>query len=370
MSLPDSSPYADNFVSQDQIDTLLKGRGDYAFPDGEDPLGDIADFINTDEIDRLLSDDEPEGVPKSNREDEMTDELLPEDDGLEDEDLSMISMDDIQRVLSEDDPEAPEEASLDELSLDEIAGEPQGEPAESEEDLISQDDIDRLLKNSGVDAEEPAKEEEDGFQISDEEIETILTDTLEDPPRTRADETVVPDSEVPAEAMDEAPSEEPSGGKKKRVLIAAGVVLFFLLGGGAGWFFLKGGDDPSVPVDQLVDSMGLEQTAVPADAGATGEPQVVSRLENFLIPAADGNDYAFVATHVVLTIRGVKRDPLAGYETFYRKRIYDELAARLATVSGEKPVERELRELVRKTAGALLTEGVIDKVVLEDYRLM
>jgi len=333
-------------------------------------LGDIADFINTDEIDRLLSDDEPEGTPKSTREDEMTDELLPEDDGLEDEDLSMISMDDIQRVLSENDPESPEEAPLDELSLDEIAGEPQGDAADGEEDLISQDDINRLLKNSGVDAEEPAKEEGDGFQISDEEIETILTDTLEDPPRIRTEEKAEPSSDAPVEGAGEAPSTEMSGGKKKRVLIAAGVVLFFLLGGGAGWFFIKGGDEQSVPVAQVGDSVGVEETSALEDSGALGEPQVVSRLENFLIPAADGNDYAFVATHVVLTIRGVKRDPLAGYETFYRKRIYDELAARLATVSGEKPVERELRELVRKTAGALLAEGVIDQVVLEDYRLM
>ncbi|VFQ42627.1 hypothetical protein [Desulfoluna butyratoxydans] len=368
MSRP-NSPYADNFVSQEQLDTLLKGQGEFAFPDGNDSLGDISDFIDTDEIDRLLSDDEPEATPESSREDEMTDELLPEDDGTDDEDLSMISMDDIQRVLSEADPGADPEGPSDELSLDDVSPADTGEAEGTDEDLISQDDIDRLLKNSGVDAEEPAPSGEEGFQISDEEIETILTDTLEDPPQTRSDEIDAPPSGEPAEATDPEPARESSGGKKKRVLMAAGVGLFFILGGVAGWIFLKG-DDPAVPVAQVSESAGVEEAEALLDSGEPGEPQVVSRLENFLIPAADGNDYAFVATHVVLTIRGVKKDPLAGYETFYRKRIYDELAARLASVSREKPVERELRELVRKTAGALLTEGVIDRVVLEGYRLM
>jgi len=371
MSLPKISPYVDNFVSQDQIDTLLKGKGEYAFPDGEDPLGDIADFINTDEIDSLLSDDEPEDAPKSNREDEMTDELLPEDDGVEDEELSMISMDDIQRVLSEDGPGASKEASTDALSLEEIPGGSVGEAAEVEDDLISQDDIDRLLKNSGVDAEESFREEDEGFQISQEEIETILTDTLEDPPEIRAEEKSESSGDAPAEKAKEAEFPlETTRSKKKLILMAAGVALFFIFGGGVGWFLLMDGDEPPLSVEEMADSGGPGKTTALPVQGTPGEPQVVSRLDNFLIPAADGNDYAFVSTHVVITIRGVKKDPLAGYETFYRKRIYDELAAKLASVSGEKPVERELRELVRKTTGVLLTEGVIDEVVLEGYRLM
>ncbi|BCS99287.1 hypothetical protein DSLASN_49190 [Desulfoluna limicola] len=375
MSLPQQSKYDHNFVSQDQIDSLLKGSDEFAFPDGKDPLGDIADFINTDEIDRLLGDDDPDDAPDPYSEDEMTEEPLPEDDGFEDEELSMISMDDIQRVLSEGDPEAPEEAPLDDLNLnleeiEDIAGE---DSSEGESDLISQDDIDRLLKSSGVQSDDVTAEVDEGFQISREEIDTILTDTTEDSPEARDEEILRKDS--PAEAKEqsqeageeELPPEVPRS-KKKLFLIAAGFLLLFICGGGAGWFYLMRGVD-DLPSGETIPGIEEGVGGTPAP-GVPGEPQVVSRLDHFLIPAPQGSDYAFVSMSVVLTIRGVKKDPLKGYETFCRKRIYDEMAAKLSTLSGEKPVERELRELVRKTAGAILTEGVIDEVVLEGYRLM
>jgi len=379
MSLPQQSKYDHNFVSQDEIDSLLKGSDEFAFPDGDDPLGDIADFINTDEIDRLLGDDEPDDAPDPYSEDEMTEEPLPEDEGNEDEELSMISMDDIQRVLSEDDRKEPEEAPLEDLNLnlEEIEDAGGEESSEGESDLISQDDIDRLLKSSGVQSDDAPAEVDEGFQISREEIDTILTDSTEESSEKREEEILRKESsaagaaeaqgqaQVPGE--DDLPLETPRS-KKKLILIAVGFLLLFVCGGGAGWFFLMGGGD-DVPSGEAVPGAAEELGGV-LETGVPSEPQVVSRLDNFLIPAPQGNDYAFVSMNVVLTIRGVKKDPLKGYETFCRKRIYDEMAAKLATLSGEKPVERELRELVRKTTGAILTEGVIDEVVLEDYRLM
>ena len=361
MSPSESSPYTDNFVSQEQIDTLLEGSNDYAFPDGVDPLGDIADFINTDDIDRLLGEDpEEDDFNGAAMEGEMSDEPFSED-----EDLSMISMDDVQRVLSEGDDYDP---PLEEETLDlEGALEPSEEAGNGDGDLISQDDINRLLKNSGVDAQDTGQEEiAEGFQISPEELDILVTDPPEKAPELRND--VVPDQEPP-EVVEEALELEAPPGKKKRIVMAALFLSLAVVAGGCGWFFLAGsgaGDSPTVTSSPSVsgdDGMGN----IPVEAG---EPEVVSRLENFLIPAADGNSYAFVSTHIAITIRGVKKDPIKGYEPFYRKRIYDALAAKLGKISGEKPVEHELREQVRKTAGALLTEGVIDKVVLESYRLL
>ncbi len=115
---------------------------------------------------------------------------------------------------------------------------------------------------------------------------------------------------------------------------------------------------------------GVVEAGFEANALGPGESQVVSRLENFLIPTAQGSDYAFVSMHVVITIRGVKSDPIKGYESFYRKRIYDDMKAKFGTLSSETPVKKELRDLVRKTVGALLAEGVIQGVALENYRLM
>lgn len=375
MSPPDPSPYADNFVTQEQIDNLLRGSGEYAFPDdGEDPLGDIADFIDTDEIDRLLSDDDPGGTPDPQRENEMTEGLLSDDALLEDEELSMISVDDIQRVLSESDPKEADDAQLDELPLGEVAAVSVEETGEAEGDLISQEDIDRLLKNSGVAGDEGAEAVEEGFQISREEIDTILTDTREDVTDSRADEEHASLPVAPpaaAKETDETPSPERPRRKKKLFVVVAGLLLLFAVGGAAAWFLLLDqGDVPLVTGGEVAGSEADDAGAGSVSLGAPGEPEVVSRLDNFLIPAAEGNEYAFVSMHVVFTIRGVQQDPLAGYETFYRKRIYDALSEKLGSVSGEKPVERDLRELVRKTAGALLSEGVIDRVVLEDYRLM
>lgn len=342
-------------------------------------MGDIADFINTDEIDRLLGDDDTDDAPDLYSEDEMTEEPLPEDEGFEDEELSMISMDDIQRVLSEDDRDVPEEAPLEELdlNLEEIEDVAVEEASEGESDLISQDDIDRLLQSSGVQPDDAPPEADEGFQISRDEIDTILTDSTEASPETREEEILRKDPAAAGEAQtqehaqasgeDDLPLETPRS-KKKLILMAAGFLLLFICGGGAGWFFLMGGGD-DVPSGETIPGV-TEELGGAFETGVPSEPQVVSRLENFLIPAPLGNDYAFVSTNVVLTIRGVKKDPLKGYESFYRKRIYDEMAAKLAILSGEKPVERELRELVRKTAGAILTEGVIDEVVLEGYRLM
>ncbi|WP_300668913.1 hypothetical protein [Desulfoluna sp.] len=369
MPPPSSSPYVDNFVSQDQINTLLRDTDEYVFPDGEDPLGDIADFINIDEIDLLLGDDDDEDEdddPEPHREDEMSEEQLPEIESPEDEELSMISMDDIQRVLSED---TPEDSPLEALSLEEIVDSPEEGATEGDGELISQEDIDRLLKNSGVEADEAPGEFEDAFQISREEIDTILTDTREDASATWEQENQTDPSSVPlAETDDEDLPPQKKRSKKKWLLVVVGFLLLFSAGGVAGWVYLMAGDEQALSTSDFADSgeaMGEGQTPV-----TTGEPQVVSRLENFLIPAAVGNDYAFISLNVVLTIRGVAKDPLAGYETFFRKRIYDELLAKLASISGEKPVERDLRKLVRKTAGGLLTEGVIDHVTFEAYQLM
>jgi flagellar basal body-associated protein FliL len=330
-------------------------------------LGDISDFINTDEIDRLLGDDNSDFY----REDEMSNEPLPDDAGFEDEDLSMISMDDIQRVLSEDSRDEPDEALLDDLNLEEIVSALEDDASGGEGDLISQDDIDRLLRSSGVQADEVPEGIGEGFQISREEMETILTDTAEDFPETRDEEIVRGIPSVPKEEDEDLPLEKPRS-RKKLFIMAAVFLLLMMCAGAAGWYFLLRGGDDAPPVAGLpgagsVSGEGSEGTLAP---GVPGEPQVVSRLENFLISAPEGNDYAFVSMTIVLTIRGVKNDPLKGYETFYRKRIYDEMTAKLALMKGEKPVQRELRDRVRKTGGAILTEGVIDEVALENYRLM
>lgn len=366
MPPPKKKKYDQNFVSQDQINSLLKGSGAYGVPDGEDdPLGDIADFINTDEIDRLLGDDDPEDETEPPRENAMSDEPLPDDDGSDDDELSLISMDDIQRVLSEDAPgDAEATLELDELPLEEIMEVTEGDASDGEGDLISQDDIDRLLKNSGVQVDEFSAQAEAGFGISREEMDTILIDTREEASESEDALSIFNAVPGPTDDDDDILPEKPRS-KKKWILIAAGFLLLFICGGGAGWYFLLRGGETAGHLPLSGGKAGGSPNAL-----APGEPQVVSRLDNFLIPAAEGNDYAFVSMDLVITIRGVKTDPIKGYETFYRKRLFDELAAKLAGVKGEKPVEHDLKELVRKTAGALLTEGVIGEVALDKYRLM
>ena len=368
MSPSESSPDTTNFVSQEQIDTLLKGSSEYAFSEGEDPLGDIADFINTDDIDRLLGDDpEEDDFKGAAMEDEMSDEPFSED-----EDLSMISMDDVQRVLSEDDYAPPSDEENFDLGEVSEPSEDASDIGDGDEDgdLISQDDINRLLKNSGVDAldsDSDSDEIAEGFQISPEELDILVTDPSEKAPEIRSDEAPTQD---PQEVEEEALAPEKPSGKKKRIVMAALFLTLSVVAGGTGWFFLMGsGDGNRSSVSPSPSSVAGEEGQGTVSVGV-GEPEVVSRLENFLIPAADGNTYAFISTHIAITIRGVKNNPMKGYEPFYRKHIYDALAAKLGTLSGEKPVAHELRELVRKTAGALLSEGVIDKVVLENYRLL
>ncbi len=258
MSSSESNKYDANFVSQEQIDTLLKGSEAYVFFDGEDPLGDISDFINTDEIDRLLGDDdseeeeEEEAFTAFHREDEMGDGSLQDEDGFEDEDLSMISMDDIQRVLSEDEGQGAEDTSAEDLdlNLDAIM-----ETPDDDGDLISQDDIDRLLRGSLVDDDEALDSMDEGFQLSPEEMETLLTETLEEAPEsedeTMGDEAMV-EGALPSD-LPEGSTDEPKGPpSKKRRLVCALALLVLLLGGGGWLVFLygwrRGGPFRGVPI--------------------------------------------------------------------------------------------------------------------------
>ncbi|MCG8473545.1 MAG: hypothetical protein MI742_17050 [Desulfobacterales bacterium] len=363
MSLADQSKYAHNFVSQDQINALLNSE-DAPAPQNpaNDPLGDIADFIDTDEIDRLLGEEPPHF-----KEEPMSDDN-PEELSSFDEELSMVSMDDIERLLAEEPPPSAEEkpASLDSLSLEEILSDSPIENANGSEEIISQDDIERLLQNSGVSDENQPQEDDDGFHISREEIESLLADTTEEE-ATPFPETTPHHPEKNLQPEVEESPKPSSHQKPKKILLFAGALLFLLVAGTAAVFLFLKKEQP-LPTDLSQKINSATERVLPQQKDML-EPSVTIHLEHFTIPAPQGAKFTLLTTDVVITIRGVEEDPLTGYREFYRKRLFEELTKRIAKSKGAKPVRGELREVVKKIVGTALPQGIIESVVFENYLL-
>ena len=369
MSLEAKSRYAHNFVSQDQLNALLTSD-DAPSPveSSGDPLGDIADFIDTDEIDRLLGDD-----PDPLDEDEPMSEENSEESNPMDEELSMVSMEDIERLLAEEFEEpaaqaAPEEPEMpepvEELSLEEVLGSgDEVQEAPSDGDVISQEDIERLLQSSGAAEEESPGD--DGFQISRNDIESLLAETTEEEEEPQAE--VAPKvTEEPQEIPEDHTGQEqpPSTKKRKRILFGgAGLVLLVAIGAGT-FLFLE--EDPA-PIS--AEAPISQEAMLPVDDEMMVEPMVTSRLDHFIIPAPEKAPYALLTTDVVITIRGIGEDPLTGYTEFYRKNLFEAFSHYVANRGDEKPVRGELREMVKNVVGSALPEGVIESVLFENYRL-
>lgn len=374
----DSSPDEEEaeLISQDDIDMLLKGM-----EDPEDAGDDVApveeapyeEFSAEDEDLEMISMEDIESLFESDVQDFGGESAAPEADFPEEE--SLISQDDIDSLLAGTDSDSP--SASDDLS--ELLGD-SSDSAGEEESLITQDDIDSLL-NEAVADEAFAGEAGDGLGngsadlVSQEDIDRLLKGDMEE-------------GEVPAEEIPQSPDAEPvilenaddedlpagekkSGNGKKwykslKVLIAASVVLLLSVSGTL-FFLFRGGEEPDfeavVPAEQveteIAEAPVLDE---PAFNFARGE-KMTSTLTGFIVPAPlKMKGVSFIAADISIEFIDVSSDPLKGYEPFFRNIIYDVLRKALVLNDKSLIVEADLKRMIEKAVNDALTEGAVEKV--------
>lgn len=424
-TLQTEMPESDDQITQEEIDRLLGGIGA-----DDDPVGDswsdgeMADLISQDDIAMLLNSMEESDETDENRsprEDEdlglvsLKDiegiinsefkELVENETGeaaateaekseaMEagqvvalDEDEGLISQDDIDRLLAERGiPDSEEEGASPAFSSHEIddlweensdySGETSSDLVAEEEGLITQDDIDKLLREAVVDELAVEEEADHDYEMADlvsqEDIDRLLMgdggegdSPLEELPAFEGgDKVILEDGDV-----SDSPEEKGDAGRKwykaPPVWITASVFLLMLLS--TALFFLLRGEETAdlaaiAPADVLKKPFVIEKSS-PAYVYPKGG-RVNSILKGFIVPAPlTMKGVSYLSADISIEFIDVSSDPLKGYEPFFRNIIYGVLKEALVLEEKSQIVEAGLKKMIQEALNEVLTEGSVGKV--------
>lgn len=434
----------DDVISQDDIDALLEGKHDAA-PSADDvPEDDTADLdlVTPEDIEKLLRAESmgnapvPEAVPDtaSSDFDSISQEDLNDlsasmeikaDAGpqTDDDDDSLISQEDINALLAGNmDEEAPEQ--------DVITPVPVAEESTGEEDsLISQDDIASLLADAGDDGEYEAKDEandddDDSNLISQEDIDKLLIGKSEE---VESEETLIDQEDIDrllsaATPMDEGgfsgqsetdklisqedidkllnedisesfqgedsvidqvileqstdiekneveAAEKPAWHRSKLFVSAAAVALVLMISLTAIMMFSgKSEPPPDVAVTpETTTPSGPEQ--VPGETYPMEEysPQtyetITVAMNGFVVPSPVAiKGLSYIALDLTFEITDAPANPIKDYEPFFRNIVYEVLNKAFILQSEGKIVEADLKKMIRDALNDALSEGSIARV--------
>ncbi|MBU1168196.1 MAG: hypothetical protein KKD44_01390 [Proteobacteria bacterium] len=198
------SKYKDSFISQDDLDRLLKEADSlsleaFAGPGQETDFSPVEDdAISQDDIDALLSLADKDSVTAAQDSDVISqddiDALLagniapaPQpDDDIDDEpaDLDLVTPEDIEKLLRSE----PVEQNISALESSDLSG--------GDLDTITQEDLRSLTESNEIKAESGLDQDDDDSLISQEDINALLSgagnvDTQSNEPQN-AEETILP----------------------------------------------------------------------------------------------------------------------------------------------------------------------------------
>lgn len=308
---------------------------------------DIQDCLITQEtIDSLIREDENSGIevelePEPEPAQQVNLEDAIDTDGWEDEGKD-ISQEDIDSLLNTPD--------------DDLA-----EDTEEYESLISQDDIEELLK---VSAEEDVDLLEDDFDIVGDDHQVVLEDADTLPEEDASGQDVVDTESL----------------KKKWYrsrLVLAGITLVILLGAGipSGYYFLFR-EEPAPDVQQQA---AITETSPPAafDSVAINlEPRIPDRapgtmaMDKFMILVPSRKDgLNYVSADISIDYSDGKALNLISRNLpRYRDIVFDAIGTSLSSEKGEKITEKELLVIIREALNKALPEPFIDKVAFTAFK--
>jgi len=190
---------------------------------------------------------------------------------------------------------------------------------------------------------------------------------IEDAPFLKEEEA--PPVESSTNKEEGAKQEKPTAGskKKKLIIIGAAAILLLVGGGAAAWFLLKpGGAEPPPPV---VEEIKPEVIVVPSKQVAPVNPDVVTPLEQFIVPVGDSLaktnflicKFSIISKDLSLgTEIENKMIPLRDAVYFYlRSKSYDYLL----TPANAKDIKSDLLGILND----FLTTGKVEDVLLDTY---
>lgn len=341
-------PESGELVGQDDIDQLLAGVSDEAEAPIETAAPESGEVVSQDDINRLLA-----GASDEDEADDGGDLETPEPE-----------------------PEGAPESLISQADLDQlIAGEERGAegmepldhgPKDSSEH-ISQDDINRLLKESFEEEaplpdETPAGEDE-GEDLTEPEAEPVIL----------AAEEEAPPAPSPGKAT--APAKAPRGKtvaipKKMLVWGAAAAVVFICL---SVVMMTRGSRQPAPqPQSQpevLTFSIPSADDQV-ADAAGNSEKSIHFPGFVVLVPN-DRTAAAYVSADLTLEVSDVATVAvIKENEPFVRDIIYGAISDELKTQDISAIDEAGLVLAIRKALDRIITRGAIDRIAFDSLSLV
>jgi len=380
-------------------ETGVPGDGDTA-EKVEAEVSETGDAVSQDDIDRLLmealDDDEAETVGES--ESSETSEVLSQGDL--DQLLSGEPEDDGQNV----EPDPSKAASIAPQPAPEIADtigsiEPDvgSDSTDDAESLISQSDLDQLLGDSRPDddvqppSSEPKSQSE---HISQDDINRLLKESLDEAEDLLDEVADIPEESEPQEpvilAADEEPMEPPSpdekpqyvektkkkkiiGGWKRRILenrlvwgIAAGIVFFVVISA-----MIMSSDPTETAPQPTVMTFSLDQTGeVSRDAAMFPDTRI--RLPGFVVLVPPNPDaVTYVAADLILDFSDAAIvNVIKENEAFVRDIIYGTISSELMTRDISAIDEISIELAIRKALGQIIAREAIGRIAFDRFQLV
>jgi pilus assembly protein FimV len=325
-----------------------------------------------------------------------------EEEGIEEEPASEAIVVD----LNEDDDLKEE---LDNIENEELQGDIDGLLDDSDDDsdddweqdsLISQDDIEDLIKSSenededalgDLDSSDDAgNHSEDASMEEDDEGEDEEYEEYEE----EDSQVILEESEDQAK---EGKSKEKSKKKKKKkkrgpikirkkfIMIAASVIFFIGISLVAGFFFLKG-DKKGTPTQKMTAQTVIPEEpvveSVEINIDQESSKPVVSRPvpQDLLKEPLVMKEFLILAPETIESLVYIEADISIDYSTdnayyeikqnmpFYRDVIYSAIQKALGSSKGDKITESDLLMIVKKALIKALPEGSINKVGFNSFK--
>ncbi|MFH1155838.1 MAG: hypothetical protein V1793_18670 [Pseudomonadota bacterium] len=410
--------------SQDDIDKLLSGSGSQGLPAGDAPDDDALEMISLEDVKRVVSpgfgaaiqppdqtvqDAVPLGsVPGSM---DRGEPVLDESEAVSIQDC-LITQETLDRLIQADKIKQDEDASQPDVTvvdLDVLVKE------ETEAREVSQEDIDKLLNTSEKELAEDVTE--GSALISQEDINELLKGTLEDDEDILGDNySGEPDGHSPERDMDTGTAnqvvlEEAVGGKKevsasrsisetrdtvtlkqprlsRRFLVAASVILLLGILVPSGYYVYRlhsGSQKFDPPVAAVVQVRNPERETVtvkpapvvvpPAPVVESPEPFVDKGpgslvLERFmvLVPSGTkGSGYIQVDVSIHYTTSRVF-DEIQKNIPRFRDVVYEAMGRSLASDKGDTVTEADLLGAVKNALTGVLHGNGIEKVTFALFK--
>jgi hypothetical protein len=327
-------------VSQDDIDNLFQDAGGDTDPNEEEKK-ERSHLLDQGELDQLIKAFEEKGTQKTSDEKPDTDSGEKETEDVDD-DTVLVSQDEINRLIGDiqDVPDQEEDNQEEPL-----------ESADSDDgDVISQDDIDQLLK------------------IPEEETD----DELDEIPDVDDSDKVILEAEKENDTVSEAETSSEIKWYKNRYVFA-GAASFLIITCTSLFFYIFLAPETSEETKTITPLASLDPNVQQSVEAPVSDTDNLVNLKDFIVMAPlDREDITLITTHVSITLKDeVSADLIRKNKAFFRGVVYNTVRKSLVLEDRKKTVNALiLTSGIKVALNKALPEASVQKIVLNDLNLI